>query len=347
MELIIYDRELNRKGIIENQTSIIWTRKYYEPGNFEIHAPITKENLSLLSKGNLISKKDGIEAGVIESVENSENSQLNEITVKGRFLSSYLDRRLIKQTFTFNGFVEVAMRNLINYVDSIPLLELGTLNNFNETVTFQATMKNLLSIITKLSKTSLIGYRIVPDYVNKQLKFETYKGVDRTSSQNISNRVIFTESYNNLNQATYRWNDQLLKTLVIVGGEGEGANRKYINVGGGSGLDLRELFVDARDISSDNMTTQEYDNALRQRGLEALSTNIIAESFEYETNAAINFIYGIHYDLGDIVTVNKKDWGIKINQRITEVQEIYESGGVIVAPTLGDPLPDKIDWSDK
>lgn len=347
MELKIYDRNLNRKGIIENQTSIIWTRKYYEPGNFEIHAPLTKENLALLSKNNIIAKSNSNEAGIIESIENNENSNLNEITVKGRFLTSYLDRRLIKQTFTFNGLVEVAMRNLINYVDSIPLLELGTLNNFDENVTFQATMKNLLNIIVKLSKASSLGFRIVPDFVNKRLLFEVYKGVDRTTSQNISNRVIFTESYNNLNQAIYRWNDQLLKTLVIVGGEGEGANRKYINVGGGSGFDLRELFVDARDISSDNMTTQEYDNALIQRGLEALSTNIIAESFEYETNASINFRYGIDYDLGDIVTVHKKDWGIKINQRITEIQEIQESGGMIVSPTLGNPLPEKIDWSDK
>lgn len=43
MEVRIYDRDLNFKGVIENHTSLIWTRKYYEPGNFEIHAPITKK----------------------------------------------------------------------------------------------------------------------------------------------------------------------------------------------------------------------------------------------------------------------------------------------------------------
>ena len=32
MEVRIYDRDLNFKGVIENHTSLIWTRKYYEPG---------------------------------------------------------------------------------------------------------------------------------------------------------------------------------------------------------------------------------------------------------------------------------------------------------------------------
>lgn len=51
MEVRIYDRDLNFKGVIENHTSLIWTRKYYEPGNFEIHAPITEQNLVYWQKG--------------------------------------------------------------------------------------------------------------------------------------------------------------------------------------------------------------------------------------------------------------------------------------------------------
>ena len=96
MEVRIYDRDLNFKGVIENHTSLIWTRKYYEPGNFEIHAPITEQNLRLLAKGNIISKRGSSEAGVIEDIENEESDLKNEITAKGRFLSSYMDRRLIK-----------------------------------------------------------------------------------------------------------------------------------------------------------------------------------------------------------------------------------------------------------
>lgn len=47
------------------------------------------------------------------------------------------------------------------------------------------------------------------------------------------------------------------------------------------------------------------------------------------------------------MTVKKKKWGIVLNQRITELQEVYEYGGMYVVPTMGDALPEKIDWSDK
>ena len=122
MEVRIYDRDLNFKGVIENHTSLIWTRKYYEPGNFEIHAPITEQNLRLLAKGNIISKRGSSEAGVIEDIENEESDLKNEITAKGRFLSSYMDRRLIKSTVNFSGKIEVAMRNLLSGVTAIPLV---------------------------------------------------------------------------------------------------------------------------------------------------------------------------------------------------------------------------------
>lgn len=347
MEARIYDRNLNFKGVIENHTSLIWARKYYEPGNFEIHAPITDRNLALLAKGNIISKRDSKEAGVIEDIENEESDIKNEITAKGRFLSCYMDRRLIKSTVNFSGKVEVAMRQLLTGATAIPLVELGALNGFTETVEFQATMKNLMSYETKLAKSAAIGYRFRPDFRAKKIYFETYKGTDRTTAQGINARVIFSESYNNLNNVIYRYNDQQYRTKAIVGGEGEGAARVYVEVGGGEGLDLREVFVDAKDIQSEGMTTAAYRAALTQRGLEALATNIISESVECETEADINFKYKTHYDLGDIVTVKKKKWGITLNQRITELQEVYEYGGMYVVPTMGDALPEKIDWSDK
>lgn len=346
MEIRIYRPDLYRAGQIENHTSLIWTRKFYEPGNFELHAPITEKNLALLQPGYIVSKKGSDEAGVIEDVEKEESDIKNEITVKGRFLSSYMDRRLIKNTVNFSGPVEVAMRQLLTAAVPIPGVSLGTLNGFPETVEFQATMKNLLAYETKLAKSGAIGYRFRPDFVNHCIYFETYQGTDRTISQGVNNRVIFSESYNNLNNAIYKYNDQKYKTLVIVGGEGEGAARKYITVGSGEGLDLREVFVDAKDVSSDGLTAAEYEAALTQRAYEELAVDIVSESLECETEAEVNFKYKTNYDLGDIVTVKKKKWNLFMNQRLTELQEVYEYGGMYVVPTMGDPLPETIDWGE-
>ena len=78
------------------------------------------------------------------------------------------------------------MRNLLSGVTAIPLVELGTLNGFAETVEFQATMKNLMTYETKLAKAGTIGYRFRPDFRNRKIIFETYKGIDRTTAQDIN-----------------------------------------------------------------------------------------------------------------------------------------------------------------
>ena len=72
MEIRVYNSDLYRIGQIENQISLIWTRKFFEAGNFEIHAPITPKNLDLLQAGNIVSIKGAKEAGVIEDIEKEE-----------------------------------------------------------------------------------------------------------------------------------------------------------------------------------------------------------------------------------------------------------------------------------
>lgn len=347
MEVRIYGRDLYRKGQIENQTSLIWTRKFYEPGCFELHAPITDKNLSLLQAGNIVGKKGSAEAGIIEDIEKEESDIKNEITAKGRFLSSYMDRRLIKQTVNFSGKTEIAMRQLYSRVVPIPLVELGDLNGFTERVEFQVTMKSLLLYESKLSRSGAIGIRFRPDFKRKKIYFETYQGKDRTLSQHKNNRVVFSEDYSNLNNAIYRYNDQSLKTFAIVGGQGEGDARTYYELGEGEGYDLREVFVDAKDINPEGLTAEQYKAALLQRAQETLNEAIVYETLESETNPAINFTYKEDYDLGDIVTVKKRKWNLHMDQRITELSEVYEHGTMTVVPSFGNPLPEAIKWNEE
>ncbi len=346
MEIRFYSPEMDFLGVMENQTSLIWTRKYYEPGEIELYAPITASNLRLTALGNLVWMKGCKEAAVIEDRKLEESNIKREITVKGRFLSSYLDRRLIKGTMNYSGTVEGAMRKIVSDATAIPRVKLGSAVGFEETVAFQATYKNALTYEEKLSRGSGIGFRLRPDFNEKALFFEAYKGTDRTASQHEVPRVIFSGEYSNLNNVIQRVNDQSYKTVAYVGGEGEGSARTIVKVGDASGLELREVFVDARDLRSENMSADAYKNALRTRGRESLASNRISDSIECDTGADANFLYKVHYDLGDIVTIRKKDWGVSIDQRITEIREIYEYGGRRIEPTLGDALPETIDWSE-
>ena len=112
------------------------------------------------------------------------------------------------------------------------------------------------------------------------------------------------------------------------------------------GLELRESFVDAKDLQKDEGTTdEEYKATLIQRGKEKLAERSEAVAFECKTLANSNFRYKTDYDLGDIVVIRKEEWGVTNNLRITELQETYEYGSMTVEPTFGTPLPESVDWS--
>lgn len=347
MEIHVYDRNLRRLGQIENFSSLQWNRKYYECGTFELHCPVTEENIRLLQPGNIITKGDKKEAAVIRGDQMEEEStEENEMTRNGFFLPVYLGDRLTGPLFNFSGTVEDAMYYMITRMESIPLLQVGEKIGDMTEIQFQATYKNVLDYHTKLAKFAEIGFRIVPDFKNKVMTFETYKGIDRTLSQNKNPRVVFSEEYNNLEQVRHNYSDETMKTRVIVGGTGEGIKRIYATVGGGTGFDLREVFLDAKDINKEELTDEEYLAALITRGQEYLNENKVYENIEAEVEADVNFVYKKDYDIGDIVTVKKKKWDIVKNMRITEISEVYEYGGMYVVPTFGDALPTKIKWEE-
>ena len=267
MEIKIYTPELNLIGIIENFRSLLWNRKYSTAGSFEIHAPASPYVINLLTRGNIVSYRGAAEAGVVESVHIEMSSNKNEITAKGRFLSSYMDRRLIRPKYNFSGKVEIAMRTILSNAVPIPLVVLGTEQGYTETITFQATYKNLLTYENKLADSMGAGFRFRPDFTAKTITFEIYKGLDHSVRQSDRTRVVFSDDYNNINLAKYSENDQLYKTVAYVGGQGEGDNRTWVTVGddAGTGLERREVALSASDVSPDDLTTTEYQNKLKQR----------------------------------------------------------------------------------
>jgi len=349
MEIRIYSQDLRFQGVSENQTSISWHRKYFEPGDFEIHTPITPENVKLYQLGNLVWLQGAVEAGVIEDLKYEETSNINEIAIKGRFLESYMDRRVIYPQVDFEGKTEVAMRKLLDdLIEPFPYVELGELQGYEEEVSFQVTWKNLLDYEQRLAMASNLGFRFKPDFTARKIYFDVYKGLDRTRNQHVRSSTEFSDDFDNINSATFSTNDQLEKTVAYVAGEGEGAARRIVIVGDseGTGYARRELYVDARDLSSDGLTDAQYEAALIQRGIEKLNENLKSTMLECVTIPLGNFNYKKDYDLGDIVTTKKTNWNVGQDLRITEIEEVYEHGAMQVVPTLGNPLPTTLSMED-
>lgn len=52
-------------GIVDTAKSLIWETVYYGVGSFEIYVEATEKNIELLSVGNLVTRIDDVNCGII------------------------------------------------------------------------------------------------------------------------------------------------------------------------------------------------------------------------------------------------------------------------------------------
>ena len=352
MELYIFDSSLSFVGLMDNFTSLQWIRRYAKYGDFELHCSLNPDNLALLARGNIVWKKDDPEAGYIEFRQMDQDTEGKEtLVIKGKFLSGYLNRRIIWGQEILQATAETAMRTLvtkhsISPTDTdriIPSLILGGLNGYPQAVNYQTSYKNLLDEVENLCGLSELGYRVSFDVTNKKLVFEVYAGLDRSVNQSINPRCIFSKEFENI--LTQQFTDSLnnFRNLALVGGMGEGAARKLVTIGASTGLGRFEMFDDAKDLTNVvdevTLTDPEYTATLVDRGNSKLAETQEIQTFDSTINLNSNLVYRADFDLGDIVTCTSKKWGLTLDTRITEIKEIYEEAGPSINVTFGNNIP--------
>lgn len=340
--LYIYDLDFNFIGTIDSFKSLRWTRKYFEAGEFEIVLAADSQNLEMFKKDRLIIRNNYTESGIIETIVYKDDGSDEDLTVSGRFLSSILERRIVKSIINFNGTSIDGMKALLNQMSSFPSFEIEQTTMSSMQIQFQCSYKNIYDYLIKLAKYSGVAFRIVPNVENKVFIFENWQGNDRTSEQNENERYSFSDLEYNIDNASLTSSNKTTVNYVLVGGEGEGASRKLVEVkkGNSTGFDLYEVFVDSKSSSSQNLSTSEYENALKQDGQDAVCDPV--DEFKFEVNPDD---YKDKYDLGDIVDSMFSKCNYNQTNRITEVEEVIEDGKREVSITLGTSIPEL--WEDE
>lgn len=349
MDIYVLDSKFNRINIIESYESAIWNIKYFEAGDFELYIPASCENIRLLKKGNYLVRDKDVVAGcmynvmVIEKVEtNTDIENGDHLTVTGRDLKCITERRIIWNQTNLNEKVEIAMRRLLseNIIDpddpkrKIDGVVLGELNNFPETMKQQVTRANLMEYMVKVLTTYGIGWGCCITEERK-IRFNFYKGVDRSIDQHEYPHIVFSPDNENILNSDHVTDYTGYKNVALVAGEGEGKARKTASVGDAAGMERYEVYVDQRDASTNEgeITEDEYLKMLQESGYEALGEAKMVESFEGEIEPSDMFIYGKDYNLGDIVTVSNM-YEVTANPRIIGVIESNSDEGESVIPTF-------------
>lgn len=378
MELYIFNRDLELKGILENYTSLRWIRRYYKTGEFELQCALNPTTLDLLKRENVIYKKGDTEAGYIETRQLKMGIDGQELLeVKGKFLTNYLDRRISWDRVNFSGKTETLMRKLVlenainptNIDRKIDNLILGDLKGFTEDIKYQKSFGNVMECLENTSNTSNLGYKNILDIKNRKIVFDIYKGVDRSINNGTIAPCIFSRDFENILEQEYMDSLNNYRNTTLIAGAGEGSARKITSIENGKGLDRYELYVDARDIEDkeekkkmvvdrdeEGKVTGEHEETidveipwerykplLLQRGKEKLEECQEIQTLDSKVNTQGNNVYKKDFDLGDIVTVVDKRWKLRIDTRITEIEEIYEEKGLEVNVTFGNNIPTIID----
>ena len=449
MDFNVHDQTGTWVGIVENPASAIWTRRYQQPGDFELYMPATAEMLALLADDCYITRDDAPEVMVIERVEiRTDADDGNYILVSGRGAECLTDRRIIWQQTTLSGRVDLALYRLAmeNAISpaiparALPLTmaapqageihitwEQGTINtgtgadgasttrcrmigtvkiggglhitvpdgmrihlyyydaagayigysgwhsvtgytitpstyagaayvrvitSYEDNATIipataalvriwhgisaQYTGAGLLATWEEICKAHGLGFRAVTaDHGIITPALEIIQGIDRSEGQTVNSPVIFSAEFENLLSSTYVLDTKNCKNVALVAGEGEGKNRKTVSLGTASGLARRELYIDARDLSTNEgeITAAEYTAQLSARGAEKIAEYQITEAFDGEIDTANNFILDQDYTLGDIVTV-ENEYGIRKNVRVSAIMETWDNQGYTAIPTF-------------
>mgnify|MGYP000910973767 FL=1 len=332
MELYIYNPNRELVGIVESFDYLRWTRRYSQCGSFELKAISTPENAELLQEGNIIWKSDDEEAGIIEYLKRSQTDR-EFITVSGRFATSLLARRIVWGTQNLSGDLSTCVGQLLNHNLISPSDSARQITgisfsspNLGVQVSTQISYRNLMDAVTGLCDASDVGIKTVFNQSTGVFTVTLYNGA--------ASQAIFSKEYENLTEQVYTESETDYANTALIGGEGEGIDRTFVAITSGSGETRREIFVDAKDLRTEDFGAG-YTDALTFRGQSKLNEMAMRYTFDTTVNPHGNLVYKIDFDLGQIVKVVSKVWGVSMMTRITEAEETYDADGQSISVVFG------------
>lgn len=354
MDILVLNEKLETIHIIDAYKSMIWTDRYREAGDFELYTEVSGEVLKHVAKDMYLSIKDSEHTMIVDNIEIVSDRDLgNKIKITGNSLEFIPNRRIVWGQRVLNTTFQNGIKTLLNENIISPSDSARKIPNFifeestDERITklmmdTQFTGDNLYDVIYQLCLDNDLGFKIILNS-REQFVFSLYAGVNRSYDQTENPFVIFSPKYENLVNSNYLDTNADLKTITLIGGEGEGGARTYTTYAASSetGLKRRELFTDARDLQSTyyengvehTIPQSQYIANLQNRGKSNLSEYTAMTAFEGEVEPRNSFLYKKDYDLGDIVQI-ENEYGFRGTARITEVVASQDDEGYSLFPTF-------------
>lgn len=325
---------------IDNYLSFTLTKSYCKPGSFTLvlefydALELQKNNLLMLGKN-----KEKI--GIIRHRE--FNEEQTKLTVTGFLLGDITSqRRTIPQEGKAEDEIEADAETVIKHyvqrncidIESMrfPNLVIAENKHRGKKIKWKSRYKKLSDELEKISKETNIGWHIYIDAKTSKWIFDVYEGEDKSSIQSERPPVIFSSKFDNLENQILIDSNLNYFNAAIIAGQGEGADREIVIIEDDKiGIEKYVTFIDARDLKTKD--------ELKERGQNKLDNDFKELfSFDAKLNNDGSFQYERDWNVGDIVTIQNKNWNVTKHVRVTQVEEVYEDTFKINI-TFGDVLP--------
>ncbi|AHA71032.1 hypothetical protein ABE47_06660 [Bacillus thuringiensis] len=350
--MIIYTPDLQKLGEISNYESFSFQRSWEDVGVFELKIPNDAQYAVALFDDNFIFL-DEKRVGVITNYHIDEHDKR---VVKGFQLKRILgnritlpppntshDRRYADAETVIKHYVD---RHAVYPSDSarlIPNLVLKANQKRGDYMEVESRLKNLAEQLKEISLDSGLGWDVHLDETARQFVFDVFTGKNLTRDQQTYPPVVFSIGLENVMKREFEKDTSNYKNTAYVGGQGEGEERRIVEVSTevAKGLARKEVFVDARDVSSQTEDKKDKPEAeivkmLADRGAHKLANdyNEIV-SFTCYVVEKPGMEYEKDWTLGDIVTCEDNKIGVTMDARVTNIEEIYANNKRELKVTFG------------
>jgi hypothetical protein len=351
MELYVYNGNPPTKiAVAEGFQSVRLSQRYYSPGELEIIAPLGSS--IRFQPGMIVWRRGMEEAYLIETVElrAGENGALQRAL--GRTHSALLERRVLAKAAYYEGTASHVIAAMIDAVFSAPARAFPNFivtidESLGGAIGVQPQITTLLRAVADICQGSSLGYRSAFDPISGNVEFSLYQGTDRANGI-APGRVVFDTAYDTISGVSSVESTRTSANAAYVLGEVDTSThlpkREEVDIQSPTGYERFETLLRFNRTSATDaggtMNNAQYRSAMREFGsaaLRKLSRRTVVDG-EIRADSRMYRLYE-DYNVGDLVRLRVKEWGVEAAARITSVEQIFENGREWTKVYLGTDEP--------
>lgn len=225
MDLYTLAPDFQRRDVIDEFASLVWTERYGAAGDVNLVLPATPTAIERLAEGTFLSLRGSKEVMLLET----QSIAKGLMTVTGNTLLKFLNERVVRTSAdhqdrswtVINAPAGSAMGIVVSFaciegnfindtpdfykvegpLNKIPGLSLGPTDGSGGNITAAVPFGPLYDALKTLADTYVMGMSLYLDSATGagySLKFTTYLGLDRTSGQTVRDIVRFSPALDSL-----------------------------------------------------------------------------------------------------------------------------------------------------